>query len=476
MINAALRRKEFREAADSGLLLWRQNFSAILPFFAIPFMICAFAFRLFPENWKYLSWLILWLLKPLFDRVVLHIISVRFFDKGANMKRLMQGLGKTIFRGLTGDLLWRRFSPMRAVIMPVRVLERNIKSAKGIKARKKLLENGGIGYCFLLTIWGIAVEAALLAGQIIFFITMAELITGSFASYTGNFAEMEIYIYAAWCINYILVETIYVCLGFCLYINGRIAAEGWDIEITFRNIAEKQKNKMKIAALIIFSSICLFMPVKTEASDAPLETLQTILESPDFGGTKDSWGIRQKNPSQPRDIPEFNSEFMQRLQQIFAYTLRFFLLVVIASLFVYLFIYLMKYRQNKTGKAESVSVKTLNASAAEDPNLLLEKAIRFQKNGETRLAWGYCTSAAIHSWPYYRGIVFPPDATENDCADIVRTKNAADAKAPADSILADEFCRLIKHWIYFAYAGQLPPQGSFEEAIALCKSLRKENG
>jgi hypothetical protein len=40
-----------------------------------------------------------------------------------------------------------------------------------------------------------------------------------------------------------LVETLYVCMGFSLYINSRIEVEGWDIEITFRSFAEKLRKK-----------------------------------------------------------------------------------------------------------------------------------------------------------------------------------------------------------------------------------------
>jgi hypothetical protein len=108
-----LRRMDSREAADAGILLWRKNFIDFILFFAVPFWICAFTLRLLPGKAQYLSWLILWWLKPLFARPVLHIISVRFFESGAGINRLVRGMGKTLLRGLPGDILWRRFSPLR---------------------------------------------------------------------------------------------------------------------------------------------------------------------------------------------------------------------------------------------------------------------------------------------------------------------------------------------------------------------------
>jgi hypothetical protein len=462
-IEDTLRRKDFREAADAGLLFWRQNFTAFLPFFAVPFLICAFALRLLPDNLKYFSWLVIWWLKPLFDRIILHIISVRFFENSAGLKRLCRGLGNSLYRGIIGDLLWRRFSPVRSAVMPVRVLEKNIKSGYGFIKRKKLLEKGNTGYCFLLTVWGIAVETALLVGQMLFVITMAELMTGSFLSSIESFSDVEVLFYAAYCINYILVETIYVCMGFSLYINSRIEVEGWDIEITFRNLTEKLKGRGKNAIIAVLLLACLFMPLKTHAADdhIPLATLQTIFESPEFGSEEDSWGIRLRNPPQPGEIAEFNRDRMQHLRQIFAYFLRFLIICGTAAFLVVIFIYLRKFIYNKTGRIDSPSAKPLNVNYAEDPELLLKKAVSFHEQGEIRLAWGYCAAAAIHSWQHYHGITFPPDATESDCANIVNL--------PA-------FSKLVKHWVFLAYAGRFPPAGSFEEAVIFCEHLRTKNG
>ena len=485
--DGALRRKDSREAADAGLLLWRENLAVFLPFFAIPLWICAFALRLIPGMAPYWSWIIIWLLKPLFDRPVLHIISVRFFESGAGMKRLYRDLGKSLLRGLPGDLLWRRFSPLRAAMMPVRVLEPAVKFGRKkrlIAERRKNLKNGGIGFCFYLTFWGIALEITLLIGEILFFLIMTDLFKRGFISYMESSLEnMEIYVFAAWCFNYMLVETIYVCMGFSLYINSRIEVEGWDIEILFRSLAEKLKNKSINAALILVCLAMLFIPVKTFAADwepaaagedIPIEKLQSILDSPGFGSERDSWGIRLRNPVQQEAV---NLD----LQRIFAYALQFILIGLVAGLLVLLFFYLRKFRRSKSGAAYSSAVKSLDDIPEENPQSLLEKALSFNEQGKLRLAWGYCTAAVIRSWPLYRGFTFPPNATENDCANIVSSSadggSAVPEKPPRSTIdEAQAFSGMIKHWVYLAYAGRLPPEGSFEKAVALCKSLRTANG
>jgi len=473
----ALGYKDFREAADTGLLLWRKNFFSFISLFAIPFWICAFTLRLIPDLAPYWSWLIIWLLKPLFDRPVLHIISVRFFEKNADMKRLLQGLGKSLLRGLLGDLLWRRFSPFRSAMMPVRVLEQNPKSGKWMSQRKKLLKKGGVNYCFLLTLWGVAVEAALFLGVMLFFIIMSELIMEGYASTIWQFLrDNEIYLYAIYCFNYLLVEPIYVCMGFSLYINSRIEVEGWDIEIIFRDFAEKLKNKSKNAASVVLFLLFLLLPLKTfadnnepPAADVPLETLKAIFDSDDFGSEKDTWGIRLKKPVQTRNIP---SPRLQYVREAFAFVFRLIIIAVIAALVVFLLFYLRKFKWSKVGGAERPYLAPLQKNRKENPALLLEKALRFYEQGDTRLAWGYCTAAAILSWPFYRGLAFPPNATESDCANMVSsmTANAGNSQITAEE--AQVFSELIKNWVYLAYAQRLPVDGSFEQALAFCKSLR----
>jgi len=479
---SSFRRKNFQEAADTGILLWRENFIYFLPLFAIPLWVCAFASRIIlPDNFQIYSWLIIWFLKPLFDRIIVHIISIRFFERDANLKRLSNGLWKTLLRGLIGDLSWRRFSPLRSAMMPMRVLEKNLKPGKLTSMRKKHLKNGGLDYGFLLTIWGIAVEITLLLGQYLFFLTINELmLNGKIGIF--NFSEIEIYLFAAWCFNFILIETIYVCMGFSLYINSRIAVEGWDLEIIFKNFAEKIREKAKKAVLIILFAFCLFAPSVSHAEETvPYEELKNILASPDFGGEKESWGIRLKH--EYKKTERVDSENMESIQKVLEIISEFFsngfkiiLIFIIAALIFFIIFYLRKVnwnlkniKWNKAKNLNSSASSALKNETAEDPKILLEKALNYYKLGDIRLAWGYCTAAAIQSWQTYRKIIFPPNATESDCSIIVNQKAADKAEAGA-------FYKLINNWVYFAYAGKNPAEGDFNEAVNFCVLLRSENG
>ena len=499
-----LRRRTPWEAADAGLLLWRANFFYFLPFFALPFWICAFGLRLLPEKFLPWSWFVLWYLKPLFDRPVLHIISVRFFEPRSGTGRLLRELGKTILRGLPGDLLWRRFSPIRYAVMPLRILEK--LRGKNIKQRKLYLEKGGLHFCAFLTLWGAVLELVFLAGEVLFSLIMIELLQENYISSLGDFfAKSEIFFFAAWCFNSMLVESIYVCTGFSLYINSRVELEGWDIEILFRKFTEARKKKMILpGASALLLAALLFLPLRAQAEEkgggppdapvlsggvpadlaagAPLETLDGILNSGDFGGPEEGWGIRLKNRKTDREPPELNlAPWMKTVKQAFAFALRLMLVLGICGFGVFLVFYFYRNHKSRRRKAALPGGWTMDGHAnlrGESPEALLEKAQALHAEGNVRRAWGFCLAALIQSWSRYRALIFPPDATEYDCLALVRAERKAGAAeaagtGPGDagSRETESFAAAVGRWVALAYGGRLPPAGSFEETLAFCRSL-----
>jgi hypothetical protein len=491
-----LRRRSFWEAADAGLLLWRTNFFYFLPFFALPFWICAFGLRMLPEPVRPWSWLILWYLKPLFDRPVLHIISVRFFEPGSGTGRLLRDLGKHILRGLPGDLLWRRFNPLRSVVMPLRILEK--LRGKEIKQRKSYLEKGGLHFCFFLTIWGFVLEAVFLAGEALFSLIMIELIQEDYISSLGDFLiKSEIFFFAAWCFNYMLLESIYVCMGFGLYINSRVELEGWDIEILFRKFAEARKKKVILpGAPVLILAALLLLPLRARAEEAgpgssppgesvlagslppdpdaaaPLETLDNILQSRDFGGPAEGWGLRLKNRETDRELPDLDlAPWIKNLKQVFAFTLRLILILGICGLGFFVLRYFYKNRGKKTAPPKGWKMGGPSGSPEESPESLLEKARVLHGEGNIRRAWGLCLAALVKSWSRYRSLSFPPDATEYDCLALVRAKGGAAGTGDKGRGETECFAAAVHCWVALAYGGILPPAGSFEETLAFCRSL-----
>ena len=532
-----LRRRSVWEAVDSGILLWRCCFFYFIPFFALPAWIIACGLRLLPGKWVYFSYLALWWLKPLFDRLVLHVVSRGFFGSPdatatpgdprnavrgkSRFRGLLKGLGGDLFRGLAGDLLWRRFSPARSARMPIRVLER--VSRNHYRLRRKSLAAGGLDFGTLITILGFIMEGMLLFGEIMFVIMITQIFSPAAFEYMGdNLESMEIFIFAAFCLNFIFVESLYVCMGFGLYINSRVEVEGWDLQLLFRKFAErgpalKETPALKATSKTGSSSFgtgarplllgCLFLallsgpavhgayadageqdsppplgpppPVEAPAPLPPIQyfpdgfpsanekalgDLEKILASPDFGGEKEGWGIRLKNAPKRTETPHIDlAPWVEKIRQIFGFMLRFIAVCVIAGFAIFALFWFLKNRRKgralfrKNGKSYVNSLVPV-----ESPEKLFARAEEFFHLGRLREAWAACLSGCIGAYSRYRSLSFPADATEYGCLDLVRRSLPGEAGSFGD---------LVQSWILFAYGGRIPAEGDFERALAYGRSL-----
>ncbi|MCL2129794.1 MAG: hypothetical protein FWH35_05505, partial [Treponema sp.] len=284
-----LRRRSVWEAVDGGALLWRKNFVYFIPFFAVPVWVIACALRFLPPDFLFISYIGLWWLKPFFDRLLLHVLSVNFFSPGAggvhrprqpeslqgsaagaggearfgsaagtgSPKNLRNGLFKNLCKGLLGDLFWRRFSPARSARMPLRVLEG--LGGKQYSQRKKTLSKGGLGFGRFLSLLGLAAEVMLLLGEVVFVLFIIQMFFPSaFPNIMDNFESLELFIFIAFSLNFILAESLYVCMGFGLYVNSRVEMEGWDLQILFQKFSEKARHR-NVQAVKTILVVCFFL-------------------------------------------------------------------------------------------------------------------------------------------------------------------------------------------------------------------------
>ncbi|GMO50605.1 MAG: hypothetical protein Ta2G_08230 [Termitinemataceae bacterium] len=234
-----LRERTNFAALDSGLLLWRANILILFCVFAIPIAFLTAIGALVPfEINDLVFYLVIWWLKPLFDRMALHIVSVSFFNKEAKGKTLLRGIRGSIMSGLAGDLLWRRFSIRRSAVMPLRVLEAH--GGKKLLERKKALEAGGLNFGLFLTVFCFILECMLYISDLVFYAVFNQMLNLSLLIKAES--KLLFWIeYLPYIINYIFVETLYVSAGFALYINSRVIVEGWDLQIAFKKAASNEE-------------------------------------------------------------------------------------------------------------------------------------------------------------------------------------------------------------------------------------------
>jgi hypothetical protein len=469
----SLRSRSVWEAVDSGVLLWRSSFIYFIPFFAVPVWVTACGLRLLSGGFFFIPYLGLWWLKPLFDRLALHVVSKRFFDVSAtsSLKFLCRGITETRC-GLFGDLLWRRFSPNRAASMPVRVLEH--LGARQFALRKKNLESGGISFCSLISILGIALEAALLLGEILFVLMTASLFFPTAVEYLQEYKEItEIIIFAAFCFNYILAESLYVCMGFGLYINSRVEVEGWDLELIFKKFARSIKTTLLICAFMALPFFTYAESTSDFPDDFPVATeqavhdLKTILASPDFGGEREGWAIRFKDRDY-EELPDVDlGEGFEKIRSLFGFLLRLFVVLVILGFAVFVFYWLIKNRRQIL-RGKLFAQRSFRLAKGRQPELsrestelLFSRAEDFFHNGNLREAWAACFSGCLGAYSLSCSIAFPPDATEYDCLGMVRKADSAERG----------FDEIVQNWILFAYGDRPPDRCAFEKALAHGRSL-----
>ena len=496
----SLRRRSVWEAADSGILLWRSNFAHFVPFFVLPVVITACAIRFFLHNDLFLlSYFFMWWLKPFFDRLVLHVVSARFFATDgkppSRFRDLCKGL-TAIRHGLIGDLLWRRFSPGRSALMPIRILERI--GGEKYHRRKRALTGGGVSFCSFITFFCLALEAILLLSETVFVTIAIRMISPAALDLLLNHMEIvEVLIFAAFCFNYIIVGSLYVCMGFGLYINSRVEVEGWDLQLLFQQFAARPSaHRPGIKTLIL---LCLFLTLPRAAYTAPdayldqgpppepaaeetlsssvdglpypdaasLEILESILASPDFGGFRESRGIRFRERER-RERPErreWDFSALAVLRGIFGYLLRAAVIIAFAAFLVFAVYWYWKNHWKgipRFGDRDKGKNYINPLFSPESPQSLFSGAEDFFRRGNLREAWAACLAGCIGACSKYRSLSFPADATENGCLDLVRRSLPDEAAG---------FGSLVRNWILLAYGGKPPGEGAFEDALAWGRSL-----
>jgi hypothetical protein len=500
----ALRRRSLWEAVDMGLLLWRRNLGYLILFFAIPFWICAFTLlfvanlglaELLPGslgNYPLLcAWFVLWWFNPLFDRFVLHVVARRYFEPNVPFRALFQGLGAALCRGLAGDLLWRRFSPWRAAVLSLRVLERGSPSRDErtgnrkhwrIAVRKRALAGGGLHFCIFLSAWCVLLLWMLVAGELLFAYFVSGIFFNSAWNYRVFFGEGGLYLYTLWCVNYLVVESLYVCMGFGLYLNSRVEVEGWDIELLFRKFTARYRKAGAFVLLLfglglprltgVFGQSPGHDPLPPDVGVAmPVEILDEILEQ-EMEGERKTWGIRFKEGSEDTEtidslgIAPFPWANFFRVAG--AVILRGVLILAIVALVLACGIFVYRRRKQPFYSAQPPDTpRTVPAPApVSTPEFLLEEAGHSYCRGLIREAWGLCYAASLGALTRYHRIRFPPGATEYRCLALVRRYQGSRQLGPERA-----FAELIRHWVALAYGGIKPPGGAFEDALAWVQSL-----
>ncbi len=281
---AVLRPRNTWEAMDLGILLARRHAGLLmatwalitLPLFALLSLLL----------WQYPSAvvLIIWWLKPAFDRLPLHILSRALFADTPSVLESLKAFPKLLKPQLLASLTWRRLSLTRSFDLPIQQLE-NLSGS----ARQQRLITLGKQYTRAptwLTVIGLHIEMALWLGMLalLYLLIPAQLqLDWSWQKLLESSQDDWLWAEHLSNVLYVLAliiwEPIYIACGFTLYLNRRTELEAWDVELVFRNLAKRLQHG---AVLLLVLGICL-LPLAESAWAQPATAYATEHDTDELG-------------------------------------------------------------------------------------------------------------------------------------------------------------------------------------------------
>ena len=300
-IAIALRRRTPWEAMDLGLAMlqrwWRQ---AYLPHLAVGVAVALAGWGLAAWSGKpFVALLFVWWLKPLYDRVVLHVLSRAVFGEVQSPRQVLGAARDWLGTGLAMALTFGRFDTARSFNLPVRQLEG--QRARAGRERRGVLGRRVSSYATWLTIVCVHFEAVLYwsLGRLTTLFLPAKANEGQdffSAFFAGDiFGYGDVVAYAA---AVLLLEPFYVAAGFALYLNRRTLLEGWDIEVALRKITQRHA-----AAVVVV--VCCMMPMVcfSQEQKNPRNEIAEVLKAKEFPHQIDTMQWQRRNPLEETDRP-----------------------------------------------------------------------------------------------------------------------------------------------------------------------------
>ena len=326
-IAVAVRWRRPWEAADLGFAMvraWRRPiylvwFSTVWPLALAVLLLC--------RELPWLAILLVWWLEPLFDRLVLAVVSRCFFGEQPGPWRILRSPGRYLGRGLLASLTVGRLSPWRSYLMPIAQLEGLGLAARLRRARVIGLEHRGAA--FTLTALFLTFELGVFLGMGMLLVL---LVPDELPAVNGFFTSLESTSFAYIGFGFILgvltlLEPFYAAAGFALYINRRIHLEGWDVELGLRRMAGRLRGLAEAAAAkrsrrpgVVAAALAAALlalaaapatvtatlrphasgPVAAAAAlggQDPQEVIQEVLAAPEFEEyeTREVWKLRSES-------------------------------------------------------------------------------------------------------------------------------------------------------------------------------------
>ena len=274
-LTVALRPRSNWEATDLGIALVRRHAGTIwcawilvtLPLFAL----LTLGGALIDMVW--LGWLLMWWLKPVFDRVPLYILSRAVFGATPSVREAVGAQGRWGWRSMFGWLTWRRLHPSRSLLLPVDLLEGLAGPRR--RERVRVLQRAASGTSMLTTLLAVNMEFMLSIAVVVLALMFVpiEFFSNADEQFWSDLFETSPLWFdclgnlVAW-LAMSLIEPFYVGAGFGLYLNRRTQLEAWDVELTFRRLAARLAGTAAALLPLLFGGLLLVTAARAEETAA----------------------------------------------------------------------------------------------------------------------------------------------------------------------------------------------------------------
>lgn len=473
----ALRPRGGWEALDLGFQMARQWWLPIWPaWFALYLPAAALAFLIFSKPFH--GVLLLWWLKPLFDRAVLHVASRAVFGEPQGVRDTLRAARDWLRPGLTAALTFYRVDTARSFALPVWQLERQAGAAG--RQRRKALGSRMRSYAVWLTVVCVNLEWITMIA-IAGFVGMLEPGAGGPGPDEPEPEDLELwealtrwtatdFVYYVAAVS--LIEPFYVTAGFALYLNRRAILEGWDIELALRRLEDRLRSAARAAAVLLCSGALAALaalhpsPALAEEKSAQDE-IKAVLDSPEFSQYRDFSVWRYLGAEKKPEDPSARWALLwSNLAQLFGDVTQGLLWVAVAILAVLAVVYLRRFiipepRIRGHGYRPPDALFGLEVTPESLPDDIAGTASALAQQERLREALSLLYRAALSSLIHSHHLPLSAGHTEGDCLKAV--------KQALPQPVSEYFTGLVRAWQSVAYAARLPDAAAVR---ALCEAWR----
>ena len=284
-LTVTLRPRTSWEAIELGMALTRRYAKVIWASwlaFTFPVLLLAHGVGWALHRW-WIAGLLMWWLKPLFDRVPLYVLSRATFGDIPSLRQTLLAQRRWSGRWMWSYLTVRRLGPVRALYLPVDLLEGS--TAERARLRRQEVGSSIYGISFLMTLmcclFSVVLQVGLVGAALLFIpnVYVSEVFQHASAVLKASpWWLLIIIINVTYWLVMSLIEPFYVGAGFGLYINRRTQLEAWDIELVFRRL----RTRLTQAASLLICLLTLALAIAPTSARAYAKTQSTTTEPTDM--------------------------------------------------------------------------------------------------------------------------------------------------------------------------------------------------